>query len=453
MEDKPRGIRTIERAGMKKRGSGPRPTNKSANGESTRREGGSEQRRRPPVKRSKRRKGGKRRLIILVIGILILIFLLLTTTFSSARINISLASSAFIVNDVFSATREPVQTGDVTYSIRGPFTETRTSIITNVREEPKFEKASGSVIIYNTNTSGSRLDLVNRTRLVINGKTYRVIGPQKVAGGKTVAGQFEPGSKEVKIEADETGSEFNISDSGVRFSIPGLEKYKDFSSSYAISQTPVIGGHKGTKLIPNENEVATKREELQRAIRNALVAKLNESLKSASFSDRIVFEDSIFITYKELESEQGDNSVTIREEGVLRAVSFREAEFANLLKPFSSSGPDGVTPRAVDSSKLTFSLVSEDSFEPSASKEFNFRINGEGKIYWDIDDPLFLTDFAGKRKGMVKTDIINSYPQVTAVNEVKVFPFWRYSIPSNKSKIELVKQGLKPRESNDSENN
>ena len=76
-----------------------------------------------------------------------------------------------------------------------------------------------------------------------------------------------PGSKEVKIEADDFGNDFNLPDKGVRLSVPALiEKHPTFAGTYAITSSKIVGGFSGERFIPNADEEATIRQQLRRDI-------------------------------------------------------------------------------------------------------------------------------------------------------------------------------------------
>ena len=457
----PNRIRSIERSGLR----GQRPRRAPAqrrpsrsedhtNGHATEEKkmnGGTRRPARP------KKKGGKGRIIFVVIVVVLVLFAFLTTTFSSASININLATTDITVDDTFEAAREPSKNGDIAYSVRGPFTETRVATITkeNLREETLHKRSSGTVTVYNTNPSGEPLDLVNRTRFEApNGRLYRLLGAQKIPGGKKVGSNFEPGKKEVKVEADDAGLEYDIQEQGVRFSIPGLAKWKAFSDSYAVSETKIVGGFEGVKLIPLENVLKETRERLQKEIEVALKESLDQSLKENSLTRRVVFPNSVFITYQQIGEEQGEESVEIREEGTLRAASFVESELAALLSKVVpiGAGPVGVSPQTITKRDIDFAIISPKEFDIVTEKEFGFRLKGTATLDWDItDEKLFLSDIEGKNKADVTTHIIERYPEVKAIDSISLFPIWRPWLPGNGSKITIEKRWGSRTENKDSD--
>ena len=259
-----------------------------------------------------------------------------------------------------------------------------------------------------------------------------------IPGGKTVDGEFIPGEKEVKIEADNFGDEYNLPEKGVRFTIPGLGKYKAFSDSYALSETRVVGGFSGERFIPDHAEEKAVRERLRHELEKNLRANLAESLETNSLSEQVVFENGVFVEYESLENGQTADGVILREKGTLRAVSFRESELAALLSKFVSVGvPDTVHPERVETTNLSIDVEKGDDFSIASSKEFNVRISGVAKLFWTFDPVLFMSDIAGKSRAEIEELIITEYPQITEITAFSVFPAWRTTLPGNRSKIEV----------------
>ena len=401
-------------------------------------------------KRRRRSRGSNKSFIIkivfLVIVIVSILVFVMSTTFASAKVEIRLKTADITVDGVFNSTREPSLEGDVSYSTSGPFTSAQTATLSSVREEPNFSKAEGRVTLYNTNLSGAVLDLINSTRLQTeDGRIYRLKRAIDVPGGKDVDGEFQPGTIVVSVEADEFGTEYNLTEGGVRFSIPGLARFEAFKDSYAISNGPIVGGFAGKKYIPDEDEESEARERLRAQIEENLKQKLDESIKNNEFSNRVIFDDLIFISFKEIENEQvGESDVIIKEEGVLNAITFREKDLSDLLVQFSDESVDvptsglDVNALAVEVDSETKAEISE-TFENNSgfAEEISFRLSGNTTIYWDVDELLFFTDVKGKNEEEVQSIIDTDYPQVESVRQIRISPFWRSTIPNSRSKLNI----------------
>ena len=248
---------------------------------------------------------------------------------------------------------------------------------------------------------------------------------------------FTPGTKEVKIEADGVGDEYNIVEKGAKLTIPGLAKYKEFSDSYALTKTTIVGGFSGERLIPDKEEEKAVRQQLRRDIEKALRDEFAQSIDTNTLPDRVVFEDGIFIEYESSE-EQIEGAVIVREKGTLRAVSFREAELAALLSQYAPASIKAVLPTKVDTMNLKMDLEADDEFDVVTSTEFSFRLSGSATLFWEIDKLLFLSDIAGKTRMEAESIIAGEYPQVMQVNTLSIFPWWNRKLPSKEKKIEVI---------------
>ena len=435
------GLRSIERSKL----SGAAGRSGGVRKQVRRNEGPIEMSQRPRTMRNidrPRRRGrtATKKIMFLIIVIVAGALLLVTTTLSTATFNLKLASAELSIDGVFSAVREPAQSADISYNRRGPYTASREATITNVKRERQNTRATGTITVYNTNTSGEPINLINRTRFETkDGRIYRLIGRQSIPGGTTVSGKFIPGQREVKVEADSIGDQYNLENKDVRFTIPGLAKYAGFSKSYATSETRIVGGFSGERLIPDEEEESALREKLRREIKKEIESTLAQSLNTNTFSERIVFADGISIEYESLENKQTADGVTILEQGTLYAVSFREAELAALLAKYAPpSAPTGVAPTQINVTNINMKIADRKDFDPVSSTEFNFQLTGVAKLFWNVDMILFLSDVAGKKAAEVDVIIAEKYPQVTGTYELSLFPIWRTTVPGNKNKINLV---------------
>lgn len=389
------------------------------------------------ISRRKKSNAGKKAAIFFTLLAIVIVFLL-TTVFATAQLDITLSSAEVSVDGVFHAVREPAQSKDISYGRLGAFEETQKATVTNGTRERQNTRAEGTVILYNVNPSGESLDLINRTRLQSeSGKIYRLIGKHVIPGGKTTGGTFVPGSKEVKIEADDFGNDFNLPNKGARLSIPGLAKWKEFAETYAVTSSKIVGGFSGERFIPDPGEEEKIRQQLQRDIEKKLRDELAQSVANNSLSKRIVFEEGIFIEFESLENEQNGNAVMIVEKGTLHAISFRETELAALLVKYAPSSAQSVLPARVKPKDFSMKIEKSDEFKIVSSTEFSFRLSGSADLCWDIDTALLAADITGKSRKEVADILTSEYPQVVQHATPDIFPAWRNTLPANRGKTEI----------------
>ncbi len=388
-------------------------------------------------KRGKKSNAGKKAAIFFTLLAIIVVFLL-TTVFATARLDIILSSAEVSVDGVFHAVREPAQSKDISYQRLGAFDVTQEAPITNGTRERQNTRAEGTVLLYNVNPSGESLDLINRTRLQSeNGKIYRLIGKHIIPGGKTTGGTFVPGSKEVKIEANDFGDDFNLPNKGTRLSIPGLAKWKEFAETYAVTSSRIVGGFSGERFIPDQDEEAKIRQQLRRDIEKNLRDELTQSVAENQLTKRTVFEEGIFIEFESLEDEQNGNVAMIREKGTLHAIAFRETELAALLAKYTPSSIQSAAPTRVKPKDFSVKIEKGDEFKIVSSTEFSFRLSGSADLCWDIDTALLTDDIAGKNRKEVADILTSEYSQVAQHTTPEIFPAWRNTLPANKEKIKI----------------
>ena len=433
-----KNLRSIERSNL--RGAQKRTSTKKRQPVKTvRRRSVSKQGTQGQARRKKKSGAGKKAAIFFTLVAIITLFLL-TTVFATATLDLTLATAEVSVDGVFQAVREPAQSKDITYLRLGVFEATQKAPIEEGTWELQNARATGTVMLYNTNPSGESLDpLINRTRLQSeSGKMYRLIGTHVIPGGKTVNGKFVPGSKEVKIEADNFGDDYDLPNKGTRLSIPGLAKYKGFANSYALTTEKIVGGSSGEILIPDPAEEAKIREHLRRNIEKEVRDKLAKSVNNST-SERVVFEEGIFIEFTSLKrKDEGCEEQMICEKGELYAISFRETELAALLAKYTSSPVQTVPPARIEAKNLSMSIEKSDEFEIVSSTEFSFRLSGTAKLSWDIDTALLTSDIKRKNRKEVADILTNEYPQVIQHKTPSIFPAWRNTLPANEKKIEVT---------------
>ena len=435
-EEESKNLHAIERSNL--RGATSRPGARKKQSVKARKRGGVNIR--PTQKQSKRGKksnGGKKAAIFFTLLAIIVLFLL-TTVFATARLDVTLSSTEISVDGVFHAVREPAQSKDISYQKLGAFEIEQRASIANGTRERQNTRAEGTVILYNVNPSGESLDLINRTRLQSeNGKIYRLIGKHVIPGGKTTGGAFMPGSKEVKIEANDFGNDFNLPNKGTRLSIPGLAKWKEFADTYAVTSSKIVGGFSGERFIPDQDEESKVRQQLQRDIEKKLRDALVKSVKNNALSESIVFEEGIFIEFEPLEDEQSGGTAMIGEKGTLHAIAFRETELAALLAKYAPPSIQSVLPTRIKPRDFSMKIEKDDEFEIISSTEFSFRLSGSADLCWDVDTALLTSDITGKNRKEVADILTNEYSQVTQHKTPEIFPAWRNTLPANKEKIDI----------------
>ena len=432
--DRDYSIRSISKSTSRNRGSNGGAPNNGVN--PTDMEGyGKSRSRRSAV----RRKRVIRRAIMLVVATVVIVLFLISTLFGSVSLTITPRSEAVAIDGVFNAVLAPLNNGDLRYEILQGISFEASEKIAAPRKERNITKSTGTLTVFNANESGATLDLINRSRFVFDGKTYRLTSPQKVPGGSTINGSFVPGTLEIEVVADEAGSSYNILNTGTRFTIPGLAKYEDYADSYAVSKTEIVGGFAGERYIADEDDVLEAEGRLMGEIKIQLLDELNKRITARLPQKLFIPEESIFIEYKSKPQGQGDKVVTVIQEGSLKAVTFRESELARLIYEKtikdSSVGRDDLI--ELERASLSIDIEDVEDLDISNVTEFSFRMNGDTVLRWKVDEFALFSDLKGLSRDEALSLITKNYPQIIEVNDITISPFWRRSITKNSNRFTL----------------
>ena len=87
---------------------------------------------------------------------------------------------------------------------------------------------------------------------------------------------------------------------------------------------------------------------------------------------------------------------------------------------------------------MCLDLVADKEFDVISSTEFEFRLSGNARLFWGIDEVLLLGHIKGKNKAEVDAIRFDRYPQIVRIDTFSIFPFWRSTLPNNTGKIDVT---------------
>lgn len=149
------------------------------------------------------------------------------------------------------------------------FTPTGRKILTS-------QKAHGVITIYNDYSSQPQ-PLVATTRFLSSGgKLFRLVNAVTVPGATQSGGQLQPGNIEAEVEADQSGTDYNIGPD--TFNLPGLKGSPKYSKIYAKSSGSMDGGGAGNveANMVTAQDVSTAEQTLASSLDNAVKQKIKE---------------------------------------------------------------------------------------------------------------------------------------------------------------------------------
>src|SRR3989344_5272000 len=296
-------------------------------------------------------------------------------------------------------------------------------------EKDIFQKATGTVVIYNT-FSFSPQALSIDTRLEgSNGKIYKT-QTKTVVPGEPKTGT--PGSVEVKIYGAEAGQEYNSGPLDFKiFGFKGTPKYDKF---YARSKGEITGGFKGKTPAITDIDRTTAVGNLNDILQKKLLQKATSQIPDGF----ILFKDAIFLNTDDLSvsSVYDNNSATLTLKGTLYGILFNEQKLTKKITEDKIEKYDESEVYVPNIKNLAFSLFTKDNVSFENVKNINFNLSGPAKIVWKLDVDKFVTSLLGKPKKDFN-QILSQYPDIDSAI-LTLSPVWKMSVPDKAKNIKVI---------------
>ena len=295
-------------------------------------------------------------------------------------------------------------------------------------EENIEEFASGTIKVLNSYSTDTQR-LINKTRFESqNGNIYRVRNSVNVPGKSS---DGTPGSIEVQVYADEPGEEYNLD--GGEFTIPGLKGTDQYDSMRAESVTALSGGFVGLSKVVTEADEEKARGELQNDLEKSLISKINDTISS----DKIFYYTPSFIAYTSLPNDTNNESVIIKEKGVLTGLLFDRSEIVSHIVKDSVKTADGTEPILITNmNDLVITLAEKDVFDPKNDNTGTLKIEGNPIFEWKLDEMSIQDMFTDVKVSEFK-DVIRGIDGISKADQ-SIRPFWKRSFPSDPEKINVI---------------
>lgn len=378
-----------------------------------------------------RRRFGSPTLWISILILLLVIGYAVSFLFVSATIKIIPKELSTRIEVDGIATVEPTATG-LGYTIITLDKEIGREV--NSAGEERVEKnASGKIIIYNSNSSAPQTLIANTRFQTTSGLIFRIKNAVTIPGQKVVDGVALPGSLTTTVYADKPGEEYNVGLSD--FTIPGFAGDSKFETILAKSDpsSPIMGGFVG--MIKKVSQ--TDLESAKVAIETQLRSELLDELKSQVPDNYVLFKDAHSFNFKELPqtTDSSGNKAVIKEKGSVYAVLFDREKLSKTLAMSSPEiGQKDIFVSNLDS--LEFVLNNKITFNPISATEINFKISGNARFEWKIDQNMVKSELVNKKRAEVR-DILKKFESIDRA-KVKINPIWIFSLPKNQDKINIL---------------
>ncbi len=298
----------------------------------------------------------------------------------------------------------------------------------------KEGKAEGIIRVYNAYSVSPQI-LVATTRFVsADGKVFRTPIAVTIPGGKYEGGKFVPGEIDIKVAADQSGTEYNIGPS--TFSIPGFAGTDRYTKFYAKSFQAMEGGFQ-------EEVLKVTKEDLDRAenfLTNQAAKECGELLANELQSEDISAKFNYFLK---------DFQARIVEKNSLSFVDEETEEFKFQVKAFCETlliekkdlmrfAEESLIPQIGEGKELYEESIKIDCFSEDVNLDAGRIIvlaNISGKIFPEIDVYNLKKALSGKSALEIKLFLENQPKIIKAA--VSFWPFWAKKAPEDSNRIKI----------------
>lgn len=305
--------------------------------------------------------------------------------------------------------------------------DTATKTVTATGSQHVENHAFGTITVYNAYSTSPQRLITNTRFETKEGFIFRTHTAITIPGYTMKAGVKVPGSVDVVVYADQAGDSYNIDLSD--FTIPGLQGSPQYSLMTARSKTPMSGGFIGEQAVVDP----TLRSQTEDSLKADLDRSLRSKVAAATVAGTIIFPDTVSVTYTDSpDTVQGNNAV-ITVTGQANAPAFNENALAHALTGTSTSLYSG--PLTIGNPQALSAHIN-DSAAVSGGNPVALTLSGQADLVASFNQSELAKDLAGTEKSQIG-NVLPKYPGISNI-DVKVYPFWMSSLPSDPSHVSIT---------------
>jgi len=293
---------------------------------------------------------------------------------------------------------------------------------------PNDSKASGTIRIYNKISPSAPLTLKTGTHFLSDsGKYFVTLEKITIPGSQKKV----PGSIEAKVQAKESGADYNIGPS--KFSVPKLSGTDYYYSIWAESDKAMVGGYTGSLKKVTKDDIS----KAEGALTKKLLSQAENSLKNKLSQDDILLDGAISREVIEASSNIKTDSIIDKfnqsAKVKVSALVFKKQDLEKLAK-------DNILSQlSEDKSFLESSLNLTHNLDVVDLKDGKGKINLQisAKTYYDIDNNNLVDSVSKKSAGGIKEVIDEKYGDKISDIKINFWPLWVNKAPKNKNRIRI----------------
>lgn len=374
------------------------------------------------------RSGGKGIWYVAALAIIVLVFAL-TFVFAGATVYVSPREGTVELSGPILAEKES-RTGLSYETVSNSITKTGT---TNASEKTYVErKATGSVRLYNNNSTAPQKLLIDTRLESPSGYIYKTKTAVTIPGQTTVKGKTVPGSVDVAIYADEAGDVYNLSEKDVELKIVGFRGGPKYEKVYGKTTSAVEGGFKGDAYDISDEELDELTSSLQAELRTELINKTRTELPA----DFIMYDKAVVVSFAQPEITGGEvGKAEVAVTGTIQAFIFSEADLTQALvdKVIAKSEENTVfIPNIKD---LNIELDAENIAGAGDDADIKITIDDQVNVVWQINDEEIKEALVGTKKRDFQSKMLE-FKNIESA-ELSLKPFWRTTFPEKPNAIRI----------------
>ena len=290
-------------------------------------------------------------------------------------------------------------------------------------------KTKGTIRVFNKLNPVKSLTLIKGTRFLneTGNLIYRSTSAITVPQGKTIDGKFTPGYIDIEIEADEAGEKYNIN-SGT-FSVPGLSGSEYYSSIWAETINPLVGGFKSEVSVV----LAKDLEKAQNDFKEKFLERNQEDLKN-SIPENYIIIDKYFSSEFEnivLGSKMGEEVASFAVSGRVKTevITFRKEDIEMILNKSLKEKTSEI--KEIAPSSLNYEFI-ENTLK---GENIELKISFRGDVYWLPDNSFLLQSILGKDMNY-SLSLLQNIPEIERA-QINLKPFFKTNNPNKRENVEI----------------
>ncbi|MCX6718659.1 MAG: hypothetical protein NTY81_03630 [Candidatus Staskawiczbacteria bacterium] len=293
-------------------------------------------------------------------------------------------------------------------------------------------QATGTIIIYNKVDPPESLSFKTGTHFMSDsGKLFVSLQKVVIPAATKSGSKITPGSVQIKIQAVEGGSDYNIAPAS--FSIPGLKGTSYYYSVYATSTSAMAGGYTGKVKKVTDDDIQGAKDVLT----GKTTSDAMSAVKSQISADYVLLDNAILsnVTSASTQTKSGAvaDNFTYQATVQASAVAFKKSDIDQFAKNYIiSQMPNGKT--LLDNTfKNNYSASSVDVSGGKATID----LDCSSGVYQNIDKNSVALSLIGENAGQINNTLNNSLGDQISKVKINFWPFWVVSAPNNQKAINI----------------